>query len=91
MIALDQYQHKYWSAILVTQANEFIFRGQDLNFGSILLENTNFATKSSVWGVFSLFSPPHPTPPHPKTDKQNQKKKRIPVSETWDLKPVVNR
>lgn len=55
MFALDQYQHNYWSAILVTQANEFIFRGQDLNLGSIFLEKINFATKSSVWGVFSLF------------------------------------
>jgi len=48
MFALDQYEHKYWSAIIVIQTNEFVFRGQDLHSGSILLKNINIATKSSV-------------------------------------------
>ena len=62
---------------MVTQTNEFIFRGQDLNLGSILLENINFATKSSVWGVFSLFFF------SPKTNKNKRRRKR----ESLSVKP----
>ena len=47
MFALDQYEHKYWSAIIAIQTNEFMFRGQDLHLGSILLKNINIVTKLS--------------------------------------------
>lgn len=77
MFALDQYEHKYWPAIMVTETNEFIFRGQDLNLGSILVKNINFATNSSIC-VFSLFL----FFPLKQTKAKQRKERRISVSET---------
>lgn len=57
MFALDQYEHKYWSAIITIQTNEFIFRGQDLHLGSILLKSINIATKLSLRFVCPFLFP----------------------------------